>query len=207
MEGSEYIREESEMHFYRKCKEILFDIENQLSDKWKEGNKIPEFILLTENKKKLLFFKAKKSHPKKLNSGDVEKLKERLLEVFTEELQRKAKMTAEVLQLESCEIIPHFELRVQEIVEKFFNASLCISPSFREKISQLCPSEFNEVDWSKIHLVYILIIKEAEEEWLSPVTNFLRKRIKPLRCFFPRIDCLVLNENIARVHHYIGDAP
>lgn len=59
MEGREYIREESKMHFYRKCKEILFDIEKQLPDKWKEGNKIPEFILLTE-KKEATFLRSQK---------------------------------------------------------------------------------------------------------------------------------------------------
>lgn len=96
-----------------------------------------------------------------------------------------------------------FPVYIKSIIEKFQNsiALMNVAAIKRcEDIYDLLPLAMQTFHWEKAEYKLYLVIKNQRIEWLSPVSDALKKEMKPfLKCWrIPDSDLKVINEDIAR---------
>ena len=101
-----------------------------------------------------------------------------------------------------------FPVYIKNIIEKFQNSITLMNVAAikrREDIYDILPLAMQAFHWGKAKYKLYLVIKNQRVEWLSPVSDALKKEMKPiLKCWgILDSDLKVVNEDIARNLHLI----
>ena len=101
-----------------------------------------------------------------------------------------------------------FPLYIKDIIEKFQNSIALMNVAAikrRRDIYEILPMAMQEFQWAKAQYKLYLVIKNHRKEWLFPVSDALKKGMKPiLKCWgIPDSNLKVINEDIARERQLI----
>lgn len=197
---------ESELTFGPFPEGHCFYIEkSQTYKRIESGVKMVEFLLLrtsvTANKTAIWMIEAKKSSPNPNTHG---KLEERMNEVSKKLNSNSSEYSDAQIEDICIKLTPHpFDIYVGEICNKFVNALTLFTAihlgrhgngtsELSDNLKQIAPAN--------VRFVFVLIIKNCEEEWLSHIQEALNKALRPTintwNLLPPNI--LVLNEDLAR---------
>lgn len=96
-----------------------------------------------------------------------------------------------------------FPIYIRDIIEKFQNSITLMNVAAikrREDIYEILPNAMQRFHWRKAEYELFLVIKNHRMEWLLPVSDALKKEMKPiLKCWgIPDSNLKVINEDIAR---------
>lgn len=90
-----------------------------------------------------------------------------------------------------------FQNYIREIREKFENSlDLYVNMAMKEEV----PLAFKTINYNQIDILFVLVIKEHEREWLKDVKDALEKEVRLIHRTNKIWKCkvLVINEDIAR---------
>ena len=98
----------------------------------------------------------------------------------------------------------NFDSYIRDISDKFLHSLnlYCSAILERHQESNDIPADFTTIDHSKIKILFLLIIKKSELDWLPPVNEALIKELSPYRSIW-NLEVAVLNEEMAREHKLI----
>ena len=102
----------------------------------------------------------------------------------------------------------NFPVYIKDIIEKFQNSIALMNVAAikrRKDIYDILPITMQSFQWAKAQYKLYLVIKNHRKEWLSPVSDALKKEMKPLlKCWgIPDSNLKVINEDIARERELI----
>lgn len=95
-----------------------------------------------------------------------------------------------------------FEKYISDIREKFENSlDLYVNMALKHNV----PKDFKNIDYKKIEIVFILVIKNHKKEWLKDVKDALEMSVRSVHRTNKiwRCKVLVINEEIASNNHLI----
>lgn len=168
---------ESEMDFGDFHEEDLFEIEkSELLKSLGAGIKTVEFILLGVNKN-IIFLEAKKTCPNEKNMHDTQE-KERKFEEYYSSIVQKF---TESLQVYMAAVLKRYGEQ----------------PEVGDNLKKI-------KDYQKRGIRFVLVIKEADIEWLAGPKAILEKRLLSLRKIWG-IEVLVLNYDLAKRYKLISN--
>ena len=168
------------------------------------GVKTVELILLrpdsTTNKTAIWMIEAKKTSPNPKTHGDLEKHMSKVKEVLNSNLEYSDAQIEDVC----VKLTPHpFNIYVGGICNKFVDALTLFIAIYLDRHSNKhseLSDNFKRIDLANVRFVFVLVIKNSEEEWLIPIQEALNKALLPTIKTWNLLspNTLVLNEDMAR---------
>lgn len=98
----------------------------------------------------------------------------------------------------------HFQKYIRDIREKFENSlDLYLNLALKKDI----PSGFTRINYNKLEIIFILVIKNHERAWLKDVKDALEMAVRSVHRTNQIWKCkvLVINEDMARRSNLIAD--
>lgn len=166
---------ESDMQFGKYDSEHVFQLEKcpQYTEKLRP-NGIKSCEFILRRGNKLYFVEAKKTCPKQIMASTPE--------------EKRAK----------------YNTYVQDIVLKMRHSLTLYSNIILERYSiEGVPALLREKNMSNLEIRLVLVVKEAEKEWLVPFQDVFRKLLRDELRIWKIPDVIVINEMTARNRHFI----
>ena len=166
---------ESDMKFGEYKENQVFRLETSIQyTKRLKSNGIKSCEFVLRRGRKLYFVEAKKSCPKQIQASTSEEKKEKYYE-YIEEIVLKMKHS---LALYSNILLQRYEA---------------------DGVSEL----LRRPDLSEVQIVLVLVVKNAEKEWLIPFQDVIRYKLKDEREIWKVSNVFIINEETARKKHLV----
>ncbi len=166
---------ESDMQFGEYAEEQVFRLEKSIQyTKDLMPNGIKSCEFILRRGDKLYFIEAKSSCPKQITADTTE--------------EKKAKYNEEI-----CDIV----LKMRH------SLSICASMLLLRYEADNVPELLKQTDLSGLQIIFMLVVKNAQEEWLIPFQDVFRKKLKAELKIWKPADFFVINEATARERHFI----
>lgn len=112
----------------------------------------------------------------------------------------EAKSSSPQLRIDNKE---KFDTFVTEIAEKFIHSfNMYLSAIMKRNIYEEIPSKFFNIDKSIANFKFILIIKNHEIEWLSPIKDAINKKLLDHTQIW-KSNIVLLNETLAKEYNIV----